>query len=231
MASSTTHDTDAPLEGRSGFRSLIQNVQENPGMYVASVVIVLGVFIGSALFRLNSDLKAQEQASVYAEAIDVEDPTERIAALGAVADSGSQYAAEARYLQGFTAMDTEDYATAEFAFTDLRENNADFKFAPDALEGLGSIREIEGDYAGAITFYTEVMTTWPDSFAARRQPFNIGQCHEKNGAIEEAVKAYQEQLAKFPGSYIAQRADVELNRLQAEDPGLDTESNLLTVVE
>ncbi|MFP6581420.1 MAG: tetratricopeptide repeat protein [Candidatus Hydrogenedentota bacterium] len=231
MASSTTHDTDAPLEGTSGIKSIIKNVQENPGMYIASVVIVLGVFIGSALFRLNTDLEAQEQASVYAEAMDVDDPTERIAALGVVADSGSKYAAEARYLQGFTAMDAEDYATAEIAFTDLRENNADFEFTPDALEGLGTIREIEGDYAGAVSVYTEIMTTWPDSFAARRQPFNIGQCHEKNGAVGEAVKAYQEQLAKFPGSYVAQRAEVELNRLQAEDPGLDTESDLLTVVE
>lgn len=231
MATKVVNNIDESPEEGGQFRAIGKNIQENPGMWIASILIVVVVFASSAAFRLKGEINAREQASAYAAATDLQDPIERIAALGVIADSDSRYATEARYLEGFTAMNEGDFATAEAAFTDIRENNPNFEFAPDALEGLGAIKESNGDYAGAIAIYNEVATSWPNTFAARRQPFNIGRSHDLNGNTEEAIKAFQEQLAQFPDSNVAQRASLELSRLQAENPGLDTDSNLITLPE
>ena len=83
-----------------------------------------------------------------------------------------------------------------------------------------------GPLVGPVVF-EEIMATWPDSFAARRQPFNIGLCHDQNGDIDSAVKAFQEQLNRFPDSYVAERAQVELNRIQVQEPDLNVAKHRL----
>lgn len=227
----TTENSRNPEAPATAVEQFALHVKENAGMYIASTVIVIVVFAGTALFRLRSDMNAAEDGGAYAAALNMEDSVERVAALGAIADSGSRHSKEALYLEGFTSLEIADYDSAEAAFTELRSKHPDFEFTPDAVEGLGLIKKEQGDYAGAIAVFEEVMSTWPDSFAARRQPYNIAQCHEKSGNLEAAVKAFQDQLAQFPDSNVALRADTELNRLRAQHPELDTTSELTTIDE
>lgn len=222
----TTHDPrneEVPLTNTERFAL---HVKENATMYIASIVIVLVVFVGAALFRANTDMKNREQSAAFASALKTEDPLEKVAALGAVADSGSKFSTEALYLEGFTALRVEDYEGASAAFSKLRMEHPDFKFTPDAVEGMGLAKMAQGDFAGAIALFQEVTETWPDSFAALRQPYNIAQCHEKDGDLEAAATSYREQMTKFPESNVATRAETELNRLVTQNPELNTDDDL-----
>jgi TolA-binding protein len=141
-------------------------------------------------------------------------------ALGEITKGSSKYLAEALYMQGHAALDSEDYETAEFAFSTLREKHPDFEFTPDGVEGLGAIHEILGDYTAAIAVYKDIQAIWPDSFAARRQPFNLARCHEENDNEEEALAAYENQLNVFPGSNVAAHAQQKIDELHTRNPTL-----------
>ena len=94
----------------------------------------------------------------------------------------------------------------------------DFEFTPDGVEGLGAILEAQEDFTAAIAVYQDVQASWPDSFAARRQPLNIARCYEESDNFEEAVKFYQEQLLVFPGSNVAMHAQQKLDELRSSQP-------------
>lgn len=213
----THHQKEEPV---SDGQALLNHAKQNPMLYVGGVAFIVLVAVTTLLFRLNSNLKAHDQASALASALDIEDPMERMEALGQITKGSSKYIAKALYMQGHAALDSEDYETAEYAFTTLREKHPDFEFTPDGVEGLGAIHEIEGDYTAAIAVYKDIQATWPESFAARRQPFNIGRCHEQNDDTEKAIEAYQDQLQTFPGSNVAAHARQKIDQLHASNPTL-----------
>jgi hypothetical protein len=62
-----------------------------------------------------------------------------------------------------------------------------------------------------------VMQTWPESFAALRQPLNIARCLEAQGDAEGAIARYREQLEMFPESSASDKAQIALDRLAAAD--------------
>jgi tetratricopeptide (TPR) repeat protein len=213
----TKHHTDEHVDPLHEF---LNKVQSNPLPYIGGVVLIIALVAVGFLANVAKIDKEKKQASEYSTALDIEDASERAAALAVIADSNSKYAAEALYLQASAAMDAEDYETAKMAYSKLRETYPTFEFTPDAVEGLGAIAQAQGDYAAAIAYYEEVMSTWPNSFAAVRQPYNIGVCHEKNKALPEAIAAYKEQLEVFVDSSVSFQAQQKLNQLYASNPEL-----------
>ncbi|HIA46655.1 MAG TPA: tetratricopeptide repeat protein [Candidatus Hydrogenedentes bacterium] len=213
----THHHNEEP---ESDQQSLVNHAKENPMLYVGGIAVIAFVVIATLLFRLNSDLKSRDQASVFAAALDIEDPMEKMEALGEITKDSSKYIAEVLYMHGHAAMESEDYETAKASFTTLRDKHPGFEFTPDGVEALGAIHEINSDYEAAIAVYKDIQATWPDSFAARRQPFNIARCHEENDNPDEALAAYQDQLQTFPGSNVAAHAQQKLDQLRAKNPTL-----------
>lgn len=214
MAKTPQHGEEEVSESHA----LVKHAQDNPMLYIAGGVIVVIVLIATLLIQLNNNIKTKEQASVFAAALDIDDPMERMVALGEVIESSSKFDAQALYMQGFAALDAEDYETARTALTKLREDHPDFEFTPDGVEGLGAILEAQEDFTAAIAVYQDVQASWPDSFAARRQPLNIARCYEESDNFEEAVKFYQEQLLVFPGSNVAMHAQQKLDELRSSQP-------------
>jgi TolA-binding protein len=226
-----SNNTHGAEEEVNDLQALANHAKDNPMLYVGGFLAILLVVIGTILFQLSGSLKTQAESSEYAVAMDIEDPMERMVALGELADSGTNFTAEALYMQGFAALKAEDYDTATATFTSLREDHPDFQFTPDGYEGIGSIHEIKGEYAEAIAIYKDIQATWPDSFAARRQPLNIGRCHELNNKSEDALVAYQNQLQTFPGSNVAAHAQQKLDQLRAKNPDLDKAPERVTTEE
>lgn len=208
-------------------QAILKTIQDNLITIVVSIVVIAVLVAGGFIFNINKMNDEKLQASEYATALDIDDAGERATALAVVAEGNSKYSAEALLLQASAAMDAEDYDAAKAAYANLLKSHPDFEFTPDAEEGLGLILMAQSDYAGAITHFEKVTSTWPDSFTAKRQPFNIGQCHEKNGDPAKAVTAYEEQLVLFDGSRVALQAQQKLNQLYIEHPELETPEDLV----
>lgn len=222
----TNAGAEAP---KNDIQALLSSVREHPFAYIAGVLFILAVLIAAGLYNLAQRTSHREVSSEYARALDKEDPADRAEALGPVAKANGYLAPEALYLQGAAYLEAGNYDAAQDTFRELRESHPDFKFVPDAVEGLGFIKEDQDDYTGARTIYEEVAQKWPDSFAAQRQPFNIGRCYENEGDLEAAIAQYRRQLEIFPGSTIAARAQQRLNDLRAEHPEMfETETTETT---
>ncbi len=212
--------TVAVAEQQQDYRRLAQHVQENPLLYLAAAVFVgLCVLLGIVL-RLNAMAGERETMTEYASALTEEEPEARLPKLEAVAEEGGQWAAEALYLAGETAIQANAYDEAGESFTKLRENYPNSEYVPRAVEGLAWLAENAGDYEAALKGYQEVSDKWPDAFVARIQPLNIGRVQEKLENVKAAVAAYQDQVTLFPESNAAGKAEEALDRLREAHPDL-----------
>ncbi len=209
-----------PEAPKNDLTALIAHVQDRPGIYIGAIVFVLVVLAATGIYRAMQASALRTQSTEYARAIEKEDPAERSAAFAAVAQSSPQFAARALYLEGEAALDAGNYDAARAAFTKLRETHPGFEFVPDAVEGLGFIEEDSGDYATARKFYDEVAAKWPDSAAAKRQPYNLARCYEGEANLSAAIEQYRKQLEMFPGSTIAVRTQQRLDELRETNPEL-----------
>jgi len=215
MTDQSQHPTE---EKTSDLKSLLNHMEENPLLYIGSFVFLVVIALAGFLFRLNTSISNEADASKYAFALDEETAAARSLALAEVADSDSAYSIEALYLSGINAFEANDYATAIETLTRIQTDHAGFQFAPDAVSIIGLSYEAQGEFDSAISEYESVQTTWPDSFAARVQSNNLGRCYEEQDKIAEAISAYEDQISGFPGSREAARAQNNLNRLRAFHP-------------
>ncbi len=210
-------ETETP---KSDWTALVNHVQERPGVYIGAVAFVLLVLAATGVYRAVQASTMRSASTEYAKALEIEDAADRTAALAAVAESGSPFAAQALYLEGESALDHGDHAAARTAFQELRDRFPGFEFVPDAVEGLGFIEEDSGNFADARRMYEEVSSKWPESAAAVRQPYNLARCYEGESNLASAVEAYRKQLEAFPGSTVAMRAQQRLNELRDTNPEL-----------
>ncbi len=209
------------LEGSgktSDLRALLNHIQENPVLWAVSAAFVALCALAAVFYRAYDAETQQAANSAYAAALDAEEPEERVEKLDAITGDVGERNAEALYMKGESAYRAALYTKAAEAYTQLREKHPDYAFTPDAVEGLGFIKENEGDHDAAKAIYQEILDTWPASFAARRQHFNLGRVAEAEGNFEAARDAYRAQLDAFPGSNIANRAQSALDRLRIERP-------------
>lgn len=208
-------------EEQSGqFQALWQHMRANPYQYIGGAGFIVAVLLFTSLYRISADLKDQRTSSAYAEAVLIEDSAERAEALAPLAAGKTPLAPYALYMRGEALLSTRDYAAATAAFTELRETYPDFRFVPDAVEGLGFVEEDQGNSEAAVNVYREVMEKWPNTPAGRRQPFNIARCLESSDDVAGAVEYYREQLAVFPGSSVGMAAQQRLTALRTERPEL-----------
>jgi tetratricopeptide (TPR) repeat protein len=123
-------------------------------------------------------------------------------------------------MMGETAFRAGETEKARDAFTRLRETYPQYEHTPDGVEGLGYIEEGAKAHDEALKLYREVQEKWPNSFTARRQPFNIGRALEAKEDLAGAVAAYREQLTTFPASVVARHAQSAIDILRANHPEL-----------
>ncbi len=239
MAKKHSHsETEAHEEEvqKGDFEALLDHVKENPLLYTVGAVFIVVCALAGVFYRLYSDGVARERTAEYARALDIEDPIEQSESLAKLALGNSAQAAETLYLSGEMAFRGADVAKAEAAFARLRADFPDYEFTPDAIEGLGYIEESAGNYVDAIAKYQEILDKFPDSFAGRRQSFNIGRSQEQAGEVQAAIDAYRDQLTTFPGSNVARRAQAALDRLRESNNELfsgigTTDTEVLSTLE
>lgn len=200
--------------------AIVTHVQMNPWPYIGGIGFVLLVLVVTGFYRVSQASAYNTAADEFARALDLEGPAERATALGALAEEGTPLTARALYMQGEAALEAGDSEGAKAAFTKVREQFPDFKFVPESVEGLALITEDAGNFSAARGLYEEVVAKWPNSPAAKRQPFNIARCLEAEGQMAQAVERYRDQLEVFPGSSIAARAQIRLDELRVSNPEL-----------
>lgn len=199
---------------------LLADVKERPLMYGGIAAFLLVCLLAGFLWRASAVAKRKDVVTAYAQALDKQEPAERLAALEPLTDSIAKNSDEVVYMAAETAYKAGQYDKAKSSFERLRNEFKSSPFTPDAVEGLGYIAENSKDYDAAVGYYKEVQSTWSDSFAARRQPMNIARVEEQRGKLTEAIAAYNEQLQLFPGSSLAQEASAALTRLEKSNPEL-----------
>jgi tetratricopeptide (TPR) repeat protein len=214
MATKAKRAAEQPLAvaPQSDWRDLADRVAENPLLYVGAVLFVIVAAIAGWLVRVYQVSADQEFATAYARALEAEEEADVVAALEPLAEEQPV----ALYMLGETALRAGEMDKAKDAFTRVRQDYPKSPYAPDAAEGLGFMAESNGDYAEAKRIYQEILDTWPDSFAAKRQQFNIGRCEEEAGKPEAAIEAYRAQTLAFPNSRVATRATNQMTMLQAK---------------
>jgi len=207
-------------DGKNVALALWKHVQDNTSQYLGGAAFIIAVLVFTGLYGLMTESRDRELSSAYAEAILLEDPTERAEALATLAAGKTRLTPHALYMRGEALLSIRDYAAATEAFSTLRETYPDFQFVPDAVEGLGFVQEDQGNTEAALAVYREVLEKWPDTPAGRRQPFNIARCYENSGDFEQAVHFYREQFELFPGSSVSIQAQQRLFTLRATQPDL-----------
>ena len=223
MASDTTQN-DAPLELESkpqgDLEALAEHIKSHPVQYLLSVGFIVLCGIVSYFYQIQNTMTERKSASGFSSALDIEDPRERAETLAAFTATPSKFTPDGLYVQGESYFRVQDFSNAAIAFERLRAEYPDFRFVPDAVEGLGFIEEESGNFDGALARYREILEKWPDSFAGYRQPYNIGRCEESIGNVNEAIAAYQRQVNLFPNSNVSSRAQHALHTLERKHPDL-----------
>lgn len=226
---SDTEQNEAPLDSESkpqgDLEALAEHIKTHPVQYLLSVGFIVLCGIASYFYQIQNVLTERKSASGFASALDIKDPAERADILAAFTATSSKFTPDGLYVQGEAYFRAQDYDNAAVAFERLRAEYPDFRFVPDAIEGLGFIEEENGNYDGALARYREVLEKWPDSFAGYRQPYNIGRCEESIGNVSEAAAAYQQQVDLFPGSNVSSRAQHALHTLERAHPDAFTQAD------
>ena len=208
-------------ETRTDFEAVLDHVRDNPLIYVATLVFTIVAVIAGFVYLSVSEATRKEQATVYLQALLIDDEAERAAALAqASANLRGDLSAEALYMAGETAYRAGTLDDARRFFERVRSEHAGSSWTAPALEGLGYILEQEGDAEGAMALYREVQNSHAYAFEARRQWYNLGRAAEKMDDIEGAIGHYSEQITAFPGSTVAQQAQAALDRLRRDHPAL-----------
>lgn len=205
------HEDEAP---KGDFEALADHMQQNPWLYTGATLFIIACALSGLLFKMQQSISDQKTAAVFSKALDETTPAAKLEALQPVADGSSKYQASAVYMSAEAAFEAKEFEKAEAGYERLRTEFPDFRFVPDAVEGLGYVHEERKEYADAIARYEEVLSKWPDTFPGRRQPFNIARCQERLDKIEPAIQAYRDQLEMFPGSNLARKAQTALDRLR-----------------
>lgn len=207
-------------EEKGNLTLLWEQVKERPFVYAGCVVFVLAAAVLSWGYRFSVDASRAEEVSALTRALSEEDDEARLFELEVLIDESDYVKPEAVYMYGETAYLLNEHEKAKAAFERMRGEFPDFEFTPDAVEGIGFVLEAQGQYSDARETYASVVSTWPDSFASRRQPFNRARAFKNEGDFESAIAAYREQLTAFPGSQIAIEAQRELDRIRQNRPEL-----------
>ena len=160
-------------ESRSVFLAFWKHIQDNLFLYIGGAAFIAAVLIFTGIYRLVAESKDRDLSAAYAEAVLIEDSTERARALAPLAAENTKLRPHALYMRGEALLSARDYVAATEAFSQLRETYPDFQFLPEAVEGLGFIEEDQGNTEAALAVYREVLEKWPDTPAGRRQAFNI----------------------------------------------------------
>ncbi len=205
---------------QNDFTKLVEQVKANPVLYGAGVAFVVVCLLIGVFYRSGRAAGTRQEMTALARAVGNEDAALRTSELEPLAKGKGGLTAEAVYMLGESAYESQQYDKAKEAFERVRSEFPDSSYVPDAVEGLGYIEENAGQFDQAIATYSEIVEKWPDTFTARRQQFNIGRCQESKKDLAAAVKAYQAQVEAFPGSTFEKEANQALDRLRASNPDL-----------
>jgi tetratricopeptide (TPR) repeat protein len=205
-------------EPETEWQKVLAHLEDNYKLYIAGTVfLILCIAIG-ALIKGAAVLQERQRTTSYAEAVLVEDPSERLAKYVEVMDSLGNWTPEALYRMGETAIEAEDFAKAEEAFQKLVEEYADSQYVPNAVDGLAFVAWNKGDLEGALKGFQQVAQDWPAEFVGRIKHYDIGRVLEEMDRIEEAIAAYKKQVALFADSAVARKSQAALDALKEKHP-------------
>ncbi|MCL4693491.1 MAG: tetratricopeptide repeat protein [Candidatus Hydrogenedentes bacterium] len=204
--------------------ALVEQFKENPALYVGAVAFIALCLVAGLLYRAHRNSVERDLYTSYAQALQEQDPAERLAALERLLESNGpeDVMAELAYVTAETAYWAQDSEKAKALFERVKTEYPESPYVPDAAEGLGYIAEDASDFDAALNAYKEIEQLWPTSFTARRQPLNVARVQEKLGNIEAAIQSYREQTTVFPESNVAREAQAALDRLGKSNPELFT---------
>jgi predicted negative regulator of RcsB-dependent stress response len=214
-------------------QQFLRHVMENPLLYAAAAVIVVLAILVAVFYRMYSAAEDRAVMSTYFEALQEEEPADRLVALEPLAQGSSRWTDEALYMYAETAVRDEKFDVARDSYNRLLEQFPNSEYAASAAEGLAFLEERAGNYDAALQAYADVAANYAGTFTARLQPFNRGEVLELMERWEDAVAAYEEQVSAFPDSQIAMQSERAITRIKDAHPDLfpEVEEEVVSIEE
>lgn len=219
---SAQQDSSSDEQSLNDLERLYKYVLENPKQVAVIAGVVVVCIVATVLYRMSSRAADHAVMTEYAAALTtIEDPAERVRALGNLLDQGAgRWKEEVTYMMGESAIQAKEYDKAREILSRVRTEFPQSEFAPRAAEGIAFLDENAGKNEEALKGYQEVKDQWKDTLTGKLQPLNIARVYESMGSIDKAIAAYNEEKQIFPDSTAARKADFELRRLKEAHPDL-----------
>lgn len=210
----------APEKPKTEWQKFLVHLEENIKLYVAGTLFVILCLAIGGFIQMYRAVQDREATTRLAEVIMVEDAEERLEQFDEVTGNVGRWNAEARYLQGETALEAGKLAEAKEAFDAVLKDFDKSEFAAPAQDGLAFILSEEGKNEEALAAYEQLNQEWPSAFVSRRSFLAKGELLEKMDRPADAVAAYQRQRDLFPESSAARYAESALDKLLEAHPEL-----------
>jgi TolA-binding protein len=130
----------------------------------------------------------------------------------------SMPAADARMRIASTLREVGKLDDSTAAFRAFLKDFPQHELAGGALLGIGQNQDSAGDTASAIATYQQVVTQYPQSYAAPYAAYSEAEIYLRSFQREEARRSYNMIGSQFPLSPVARMAASQLSRL-AGTPG------------
>lgn len=215
-------DSSSDEQSLNDLERLYKYVLENPKQVAVIAGVVVLCIVATVLYRISSRAADHAVMTEYAAAMTtIEDPAERVRALGNLLDRGAgRWEEEVTYMMGESAIQAKEYDKAREILSRVLTEFPQSEFAPRAAEGIAFLDENAGKNEEALKSYQEIKDKWKDTLTGKLQPLNIARVYESMGSIDKAIAAYNEEKQVFPDSSAARKADFELRRLKEAHPDL-----------
>lgn len=195
-----------------------------------AIVVLLVALIGVWLYRSSSFGDSPEASLAlsrimpYVEAGDMQkalngDPSkkirgEEVIGLAAIVEQySSSNAGKTAALHAAIASLSLKKKDEALKFFEIAEGSSSLFVVASAQAGLATVKESDGDFAGAAELYEKAVASSEKSGNKDKFEYYAGLCYEKAGDKAKAQKMYESLLAEFEFSEFSGEAKAGLTRL------------------
>jgi soluble lytic murein transglycosylase len=177
-----------------------------------------------ALERISSGTSAQRNAfAIAAAACDLKLKRLTQAQAEALAATNDENGARRLYLLMELARNRDDL-TAQTSYVDmLRTSFPRSQWFAEALFSSGNMYLLRKDYPRAVTYYSELASSFPQNTNAAAAHWRAGWWSYRQGQYDQAGKIFEEQIREYPGAKETVSAlywRAKLYEQQDHEPGL-----------
>jgi tetratricopeptide (TPR) repeat protein len=187
--------------------------EKNKGAILGAIALAIIGTLGVGAWFIYSNLRTTAAQKLLADATGIEH-------LQAVVEKypGTMPAADALMRLAAAHREAGDLEKSTAAFRSFLEKFADHPLAGGALLGIGQNQDATGNADAAVATYQQVVTRYPQSYAAPFAAYSEAEILLRRFQREEARRSFNMVVTQFPQSPAARMASAQLGRIGNSQP-------------